>query len=660
MTNPIYESQTRPSAMPLELRRGPAPGAIVGDAVADFGQTMLRAELVDRQRERASAAADRSVAFAQMQADIDGELQQLKLDTPADGSGYEEKANAIVERRTSAFVDTLADPQIRNAFLPDVARLRANSLTSASAYAIERRGTKLVTDEETATATLANNLGRAPSDANWELYQQLTDKRLAQYGGMLPAAAIDELRRKSLATGAVAFVKGLPPEQGKAALDSGRFDSLLPAEKMLALKNSVEVDLNQLAAERRAADRAAKADERENLGDLRQQFAQAGIGNPADAEAAAQRAAAIGDKTGARWFRDKGVRWTVAASLKGASPVALEQHIAGLMAERARAGVDVPHDLDVKIAAAQDVLSQTRSLIQQSPTMWRAWATGQQPPAFDWDNPAPYVRYAQAAAREAGVKAEVLPDEVATVLRDQMSGGTAGRIEVARQLARLPDPRARIDAARQVAPNDPGFRQALGLGPIARRDALRGVDAIKAHPKIFKDADIDTVFAGEFGRAVQLLSVEQQQGIKEAARAIAAARMVDAQLVEPDKKSAQDYFRVGVQAASGRTGNGDQMAGGVYSYGRGYGADFAVVLPGGVRGADFERTIARASGAALAKAGGGKPVFDNGVEIPAARIKTFRPVLDGATGGYKFWTGEGWVKRADGRDFVLNYRLLAQ
>lgn len=654
MTNPIYESQTRPSAMPLELRRGPAPGAIVGDAVADFGKTMLDAELRDRQRDRASAAADRSVAFAQMQADIDGELQQLKLDTPADGSGYEEKANAIVERRTSTFVDTLADPQIRNAFLPDVARLRANSLTSASAYAIERRGTKLVTDEETATATLANNLGRAPSDANWELYQQLTDKRIEQYGGMLPAAAIDELRRKSMATGAIAYAEGLAPEARKTLIDSGKLDSFVSAEKMLALRSGTEVDLRRAAAEQRALASQAKAETREQLATIEATL-DAGTGKPQEWDALAERYAAIGDTSKAVTLRAKGASAAAAIQYRGLTVPQLDAKLAELNVLEAKNGGLSTAENSLR-TGLQDVRKTVSSLLGQSPLLAASYSAGAAAPApINWSDPATIEARrtsARAAARRYGqidVK-PLMPDEIEQMQAIYRAEG--GKQAVLDRVRLFGDDAG--SAARQVT-NDPSFIHLADLsagglaGRSAAADAIAGEQVLKTNATIWPagvKADAQTAWqkiAPMFATAPGLGNAIYQN-----AKSIYAIESVRAGDLDQTGLN-EERWRGALDRAAGGDGRG---RGGIVGIN-----GSSTIVPEDMNKDDFVKLLARAPADAWPKAAQGRNAYIGGRKATLGEIRGAVPVPM-AGGRYAFRIGNGVVTNSQHQPWTIDIAIL--
>lgn len=654
MTDPIYESRTRAMAMPIEPKRGPAPGAIVGEAVADFGRTMLDAELRDRQRQRASTAADRSVAFAQMQADIDGELQQLKLNTPADGSGYEEKAGQIVERRTQGFIDTLADPQIRNAFLPDVARLRANSLTSASAYAIERRSEKLVSDEETATATLANNLGRAPNEANWELYRQLTDKRLSEYGGMLPAAAIDELRRKSMATGAISYAQGLPPEARKALLDSGKLDSFVSAEKMLALKNGVEVDLNQLAAQQRALASQAKAETREQLATV-EAVLNAGTGKPQEWDALADRYAAIGDTSKAVTLRAKGASAAAAIQYRGLTVPQLDAKLAELNVTEAKNGGLTAAENSLR-TGLQDVRRTVSSLLGQSPLLAASYSAGSAAPApINWSDPASIEARrtsARAAARRYGQvdTKPLLPDEIEQMQAAYRSEG--GKQAVLDRVRLFGDDAG--SAARQVT-NDASFIHLADLsagglaGRSAAADAIAGEQVLKTNATIWP-AGVKADAQEAWRKISPMFATAPALGtaIYQNARSIYAIESVRAGDLDQNGLN-DDRWRSALDRAAGGDGRG---RGGIV----GINGSFAIV-PEDMAKDDFVKLLARAPANVWPKAAQGRNAYIGGRLATLPEIRRAVPVAM-AGGRYAFRVGNGVVTNSQHQPWTIDIAVL--
>ncbi|MBD3732511.1 MAG: hypothetical protein IE934_07340 [Sphingopyxis sp.] len=654
MSGPVYESQTRALAMPIELRNGPAPGAIVGQGLDQLGEATQRVVLVDRQRDRAGMAADRAVAFAQLQGQIDDELTQLKLNGPADAAGFEEKAATIVERRTDDFLNTLSDREVRNAFLPDVAQYRGRVLGNAKAYAIEKRADKTIADYEAADDIGANLLNRSPTGDNWESYQASVETRIGQMEGLLPADKIEELRRASLAKGAISLAEGLPADKRKILLDSGQFDTLLPADKLLALKSGTDVDLRREAAEQRALASQAKAEQREELATVEATL-NAGTGKPQDWQSLADRYEAIGDTSKAVELRAKGQSSAAAVGYRNLTPAQLDQELAKLNAIETRNSGLTPSENALR-SGLKDIRSTVTSLIGQSPMLAASYATGRAPPApINWSDPASIEarrRSARAAANQYGQRdaKPLLPSEIEEMQATYRSPG--GKAMVLDRVRLFGDDAA--SAARQIS-NDPMFAHLADLSASSATGrnvaslALQGDEILKTQKGIWTPAVRNDANAA-WGAYAKAFSDAPALGtaLYQTARGIYAYESADAGDVEQNGLD-EDRWKRALDRAAGGDGRG---RGGIIAMNGGH-----VIIPPDWTEQDFTQTIARAGQAEWTRAAQGRNAYVGGrlLTLPEIRKAVPVPMFDGR---YRIRIGNGLVTNSEKRPWTFDINLL--
>lgn len=662
MTDPIYESRTRASAMPIEPKRGPAPGAIIGDAVADLGQTMVRVEQVDRQRERASMAADRSVAFAGMQADIAAEDGRLRREAPA--SEYEQRIGDYVERRTRNYIDTLSDPEIRNDFLPDVARLRGNVMAQASTYAIEQRGAKLVADADQARDLGANNLRTSVNPlADRSIQIDQARKRAESFVGIVPADVAAKIYRADVEAFTGAALEAMPAEERKARLEKGEFNADLGKEQLQRLIDRADSDINAAASQARTLANLGKAEARETIDGLTRSAAD-GVPVP---DADLDKAQAVAQQYGldAKVYDIGKLRVQNRANRETAAwtPQQFSATINQLEERIAKAG-DRPSPDDVVLRDHMMTLrSRRETMLGQHPDQFLATIGVQESP-IDWSDPttttperlAARSRTRRALSQEAGTPLRLLNDAEAQPLIDMIgSDSGAQRLEAAKRVALWGRDAPAI--LQQVAAGDEGFRIATRLGSLpdggqTMRDALNGKDALKANANLIKpeagQPKLDELFAKNTATALRGISPSYAAGVMDTATNIYAARMQRA------GQSAWNphVFLGAVQSALGGLSVNGRWTGGITEY-----RDSTVLLPVGMTSDDFSRRIARASGAQWGAAGNGLPVFTSGRTAYTAELRGWLPVAVG-DGVYALRQGNTYMQRKGGGRYQFDVRKL--
>ncbi|MFZ5704912.1 MAG: hypothetical protein ACOY5R_06555 [Pseudomonadota bacterium] len=654
MSGPIYESQTRAMAMPVELRRGPAAGAIVGEGLQGFGQTADRVADIQRERERASLAADRAVAFAQVQSQIGDELDQLKREAPADAAGFEEKAASIVEQRTQAFIDTLSDREIRNAFLPNVAQYRGRVIGATKAYAIEARAGKLANDVQTAVDINRNALLRSPTPDNWTGFTETVDTLMGQLQGMLPADKIDELRRQSIEGGAISYATGMPPKELETKLKEGAFDTLLPANKLLALRSANESDLRQIAAQETALKNQAKAEKREQLATA-EALLNAGTGKPQAWSALADEYAALGDTSKAVELRAKAASTSAAIGYRGMTLPQIDAELARLTAAETQKGGLSASENSLR-TGLQEVRRTVSSLIGQSPMLAASYATGTEPPApINWSDPASIdarALKARAAARQYGQRdvKPLLPSEIDELRSAYASPG--GKATVLDRVRLFGDDAA--SAARQVA-NDPAFVHLASLsasspsGRNAAMQVLQGEEILKTAkgvwaPGVKGDADTQwRAYAQSFADSPSLGTALYQT-----AKAIYAFESASAGDLDQTGLNEQRW-KSALDRAAGGDGRG---RGGIIAMNGGQ-----VILPPSWTEQEFAQTIARAGQAEWTRAAEGRNAYVGGRLVTLSEIRKAVPVpIDDSR--YAFRIGDGYVTNSARQTWTVDINLL--
>lgn len=443
-----------------------------------------------------------------------------------------------------------------------------------------------------------------------------------------------------------------------AAEKTGTFVDYIPREKRGDLLRQAESRLRTekraQRAEQRLAMQAAVDDAEEAL-----RLANDGVPVPADVlDRSIATANAAGKDALAYGLGVAKVKVSLSSEYKAATPAEMQDDINALSARITKAG-DKAKPEDV---VARDHLVSMRdkasTALKADPLSWAAGAWGINIPPLDWDDPAALgerMKVARTVSQRTGAPVALFTDEEAQPLKEQIDRGPQGQIEVLGQIKSFGTQGAPA-AARQLAPNNDGFRIAAGLATLpdaalsraASRDAILGADALKAQPELFDEDKARKEFNTFASGAMKLLPPEMRKGVYEAAKNIFAARLSRAGATRWNENAWPGAI---TSALGGGVDNGVQR-GGVGSW-RGQ----PTILPYGWSQDDLETTVGRADETALVNAGGGRPVWSDGSPVPVNRLKQLHLVPDG-DGTYKVSDGNGYLMREGGGPYRLDVRKL--
>lgn len=633
----------------------------VADAAGQFGETAAQAgeqQLQNEDKMEAATArskwmADKIALESEFENDQDFDTQEKRY-----GEGVaklrQEVAGGIKSNRARKMFELETAPDIQRG----VAAVQKNVFNGKRDVARAGVFTTLTNNQEALLAAKTEEDRAALLDAS---NAALSSARASGY-----ITAVEEAEKRVGIT--MNYAEGrlsLMPEEEQIALlktslaadKTGTFTDFVPREKRGQLLAQAESRLRTEQRAQRAEQRLAmqgQVDEWEET--LR--LANDGVPVPLDAlDRARDGAKAAGKDALAYGLGVARVKVALSSEHKADTPTELQDDINTLSARITKAGDKAkPEEL-----IARDHLISMRdkasSALKADPLSWAAGAWGIQVPPLDWDKPdslGQRMKVARMVSQRTGAPLAFLTDEEAQPLQQKIESGPAGQLEVLAQIKRFGAQGAPA-AARQLAPNNDGFRVAAGLATLpsqalardASRDAIIGADSLKAYPEIFDKAKAQDIYS-ELAPAMRLLPAEMQAGVFAAATNIYAARMSRENKHEWDK----DSWPGAISAALG--GGMDR---GVKRGGLGTWRGEPTILPYGWSQSDLEATIGRADEASLIKAAGGRAVWADGTPVPTKRLKQLHLVPDG-DGTYRVSDGNGYLMREGGGAFRLDVKKL--
>lgn len=550
----------------------------IGDAVGENAIGDLR---LKQQQERDLAAAAAFKAAAEVKERI-GMASLDAQDNAAPGAaGFSQSMAEILDKETGAFVQSIADPQVRQRYEAQMSEWASEQRLRFEAFERGQTAKLGVTNTQQSFDLIANRVSRdAPAEDYDEAIEDIRTG-LAEMEG-LPADVRAGLEREGVAKVTYSWLAGKPPNQAKALLASGLFDGFLPPEAIDRLNNNADVEIRRAQVELEAQQRAQVAESREALNLLITQLGDGAVIPDGDLQAAVERATALGlDKQGYDLVK-LGISNDVNRTYRAAPPAQIDAALKQLQADIATRGDDVPASLTLRRDALQSLLT-ARTRDAAADPLAVAAQNGIASGPIDWDNPATIAQRktaALAAAKLLGVPPRLLTDEEATEMAANMKT-PQGRAMAAQQLQQFGGREARL-AAEQVAPSDTMFHYSLGLNRNARQLVYEG-QALQQSGKVKVDTgEARRVWAERIAPATRELGQTATSATFEMATAIYAQAM--------DRRGETEFneqlFRASINTALGGTTTGGQRKGGVGEWnGR------AVVLPPSLTQADFERRL---------------------------------------------------------------------
>jgi hypothetical protein len=433
---------------------------------------------------------------------------------------------------------------------------------------------------------------------------------------------------------------------------------------------SARVVTNQQLAEQRRAEAEARRVEREARSDAKDRansvYRNIQDGVPVDA---ATLAGAISDAKTAddpalvEGLRQGGLKNDLTMQYAGASPVEIQERVNQLSAEIASEGSKVQPDKIVERDHLQTLLGRANTAVSNDPLSWGAAALRIDPGRLDLnsgDSINRRIQVARQVARRTGGQIRVMTNEEAATFGPIVANGSvAQKSRLAVSLSRfgaLAD-----DAARQVAPNNAGFHNLVGIaghpnsavGMTRVSQILAGQEVLKSSPKIVDKNAAMRMFGDQTGQAFKFLP-SVRNGVLDNAYALLAADANERGATEwpeamGDKGSR--WYAAFNSALGAYTKDGRQY-GGLAKFNGG-----VTIVPEEMAVSEFEARIARARAAEFGKAQNGMPEYANGIVPSAAELRKLQwvPASDGV---YRLSDGASFLMKRGGGFYEVDVRKL--
>lgn len=645
-----YERQLGPRgpvAMPLATPD--QFGAGLGNAIADAGEALHRAELrayqLERQQTADQEAADFDHRFALVRQNVGDISREARGHAPPGAAGHAQRMREALDAGREATLGSVTEDAVRRRAQGQWDEFATRFLDGESDFEEGKRVGKLVTDTKAAT-DIAANLARRDPDA----YKSELSHRLEAIAGLsIDADSKAKLARETEQVVAIGFLNGVTdrtPALTRELIDKGAFDSVLEPQQLSQLRDGAEAELRTQQREAEHQATLAKSELSETIATAKQ-LESDGVEVPEATLAALQsRAAAAGDTSTAADIAGIRASNGFAKIYTAATPLQREAREAEL------ASKTKPSEGDQReLKWLQDHRGGLDSKWNSDPAGAAAAAGGGLPPLDfeDAQSIVARVRWAKVQSKATGYPVPVLTANEARAFAAQKASGRAGLLGTMEALGRLPGREAQA-AARQIDPNDKQFQHLVTLPDPYRRLAIEGRAALQGKRVVldpnkpeyagkggFADLERFAKQDGAFFEVLRVLPGEQRQAIA------ATAMEIFAGVVEVgDPLSASTRWKA-LNLALGAVGNGQDQQGGMATWG-----DSVFLLP--------ERTTARAftltvRGEVLARGAAARPVNPDGSAFDLFRA---HPVLVGK-GIYEFRSKGGRrVLQKDGKPFRMH------
>lgn len=343
----------------------------------------------------------------------------------------------------------------------------------------------------------------------------------------------------------------------------------------------------------------------------------------------------VGDHGGATELGVLRVKGSVRREVDVWTPAQIDGEINRLAGLKSRSA-----EQDVRLKALREMKPGLVAEYNNNPGGWAA-KNGMPPPALDLGNPqsvAARSAWQRSVAATTGRPVPFFSTAEAGQLREQATASPKGRLDVANQIAAIGGYGV-LQAARQIAPNDPMLGRLALLPPESRVAATNGIEARKARPDLVdkmagnmaRDA-----FLSRVGIAASLLPQADLNAAFEVSRNLYADWAVRHGAQDYDEK---DYAQFVHQALGGARGANGEKLGGIGSFGR-----QPVLLPPGMSDDRFNRALARMQ---FKPNSPRTPVWHDGSAMSPAELRRFVPVQR-PDGRYEFHGPDDSVVMAKG------------
>jgi len=648
MASRPYQSQVAPGGtQPLQQANAAVFGAGIGDAITGLGEELDAYQREARRLRRNEENADAGVRYVQYQQQTASDIRAYQENANPGAADHEQIVRNYLDTNSTAFLDTITDPELRQAYRVQMAQFGAGTLEREEAWAAGRRVAKLGSDESNAWEAASARYGQATSIGDLIAYSGENDQaavdRISAYTGInadQKAAMVNEYYGKQDQAKLLAAIR-LDPKAAQQMLQAGYF-SHLDGTQIERGHVQAEAAINRDAAQARAQEAHALSVAKDEMGAAAVAL-DAGGGTVADRQAMADRWEKLGDQSKAAEWRGKAQAFAATQSSVGWTLPQMDERISTLTAKQNKGGLSgaEAHEL----TGLKDQRGQTASRLNEpgGALLQYQFASGRTLTPLDTDDPGAMqarARQAVAAAQAAGRNTvePILPNEI-DGLKDLMNT-PQGKVQALDTIARFGDARAIMGAVRQVAGSDDGdFRIAATLSHGVARDVLRGGETLRSNAGVWSEKQAALVMQQHYRRTLSMAGQGYADDVFAAAKNFYAERMTRA----GETKWNPGRFAQAVETVMGRTVDArGQSLGGVARTPQGI-----VMVPSGVQPQAFMTRLARAGADDYARAAGGRhPRWADGSKVSERDFKRMLPTALGG-GRYGFRSRDGGLIEDD-------------
>lgn len=606
-----FRARVTSNVVPVAARQGAGTGEAIGEGLSMLARTALQANAQDaqaqeqiansetriaaeqRRREISAHAADRLGAWAQLQADVGKTVLDIRTNSKPGAVGHKEEVVKYIRDTMDTFMGTLADePEVMQRFEPMLLEYEARTLANEDEWELQKRAKHQGDSFKTYVETTGNQVLLDPSPGRYQ--QMVTDGNdiidMLDVDGTVKAALKSELLKAATTNLRDGMIQRGQLDQLDALVKSGFLN-----DKGIDLNRTIDIIGNERKAMQIAADQAesdARSAARDNVKALEEKI-KLGI-NPSAEE--------------------------ISAARSEMARLGLESEVVALD------GMNIQIGLNRTYNEAADPMG-TRAAAAASRLRAKV--------AAGTASEAEQVSYAHLK----GI-AEGRADKAGKALRDTAAQGVQGKQTVLAQLSSLPVEQ-RFTAA-EAAGEGLGYLSLL-KGPV-QASALRGMEDLKANPKLIDNEKASVAFRGATRTAQLGLSEEAVQGHISVANALYTdfVRQAGANEAAFNPK----LYQKAVRMAFGGVQRDGEWLGGLGLY-----RQRSVILPDGFSDDQFDRVISRLTFADAVYADGSKAskpdILANYAPVYIGDTDTGKPM-------YIFRGKDGSeLKMKDGRPFPV-------
>jgi hypothetical protein len=651
----IYQQRVGPArTTPLPYASAESYGAGVGEAMGQLGDTIHRGQIqnfqIEKRQEADQQLADFSAKFAEARLAADKASIDARNTAQPGAAGHAKAMDDWWSGQAEQLTQGITNSHVLRAAKQQIVEFGARFAGSEYQYEAGARVGKLVTDTQSASDLAANRARLAHDPKSFAEELTLGRQSIDALQGV-PADVKEKLVRHHDETVTVGYLNGLNDTNPKAAialLDAGAFNDILTPQQVEQARGGATVEVRRLdaaAAHQQALQTAALRDQVQTAETRISAGVQVPDGQLAGLQAQLQ---AIGDQGGATKIGVLRVKGGVIREADVWRPEQFDSEINRLAGLKSRSP-----EQDIRLKALRDMRGSAVATFNNNPGEWAA-KNGMPPPVLNLSDPAAIAArssWQRAVGAEAGRPVPFFTGAEASALRAQATASPKGRLDVANQISAIGGYGV-LQAARQIAPNDPMLGRLALLPPESRVAATNGIEARKARPDLVDGAAgkmARDAFLSRVGVAASLLSQSDLNAAFEASRNLYADWAGRHGAQDYDDK---DYAQFVHQALGGTRGPNGEKLGGLGSWNR-----QSVLLPPTMTDDRFNRTLARLQ---YRPDTPNAPVWHDGQAMTPDQLRRYVPVQR-PDGLYEFHgPNDTVVTVKGGRTWTLNIERLAK